>query len=143
MSDFEKRYSAFLKEFGKCKKMVLSTSLNDKVTSRMMSIVQQNGIFYFQTDIHFRKYDQLVKNQNVALCIDNIQIEGIGKELGHPFIKSVFQVHSKDTLLLAMRCYLRSRLCLWNVGYIKEGIPFVETFNIEKKEYCIQEYKSL
>lgn len=48
---FEDKYLKFWQEFGTCKKMVLSTSLNDKVTSRMMSIVVMDGKLYFQTDL--------------------------------------------------------------------------------------------
>lgn len=44
--NFENLYSAFLNEFGKGKTMVLSTSLSDKITSRMMSVIQQNGVFF-------------------------------------------------------------------------------------------------
>lgn len=84
MNEFQNKLCAFLGEFGIGKSMVLSTSLHDKVTSRMMSVVQKDGVFYFQTDKTFRKYEQLTHNANVALCIDNIQIEGICEELGHP-----------------------------------------------------------
>ena len=84
MDQFIERYEAFLTEFGQGRKMVLSTSENDRVSSRMMSIVLINGIFCFQTDTELRKYHQLTVNPNVALCIDNIQIEGICSEKGRP-----------------------------------------------------------
>lgn len=38
----------------------------------MMSVVLINGVFYFQPDKTFRKYEQIKDNPNVALCIDNI-----------------------------------------------------------------------
>ncbi len=84
MYTFREKLCQFLQEFGVGRSMVLSTSLDDRVTSRMMSVVQKNGVFYFQTDRTFRKYEQLMGNANAALCIDNIQIEGICEELGHP-----------------------------------------------------------
>lgn len=74
MNTFLDSYNNFLVDFGKGKLMVLSSSKNDKVTSRMMSVVQSDGLFYFQTDKTFRKYYQLVNNPQVALCVDNIQI---------------------------------------------------------------------
>ena len=46
-------------EFNNGKTMVLSSSENDKVTSRMMSVVCVDGLLYFQTDKTFRKYHQL------------------------------------------------------------------------------------
>lgn len=108
-------------------------------------------IHLHELDIHFRKYDQLVKNQNVALCIDNIQIEGIGKELGHPMDNQVFCSLYKECFTGSFERYSSlSEEVLFAVTPLfverwlyKEGIPFVETFDIEKKEYCIQEYKSL
>lgn len=84
MNQFQDKFCAFLEEFGIGKSMVLSTSLHDKVTSRMMSVAQKEGVFYFQTDKTFRKYEQLIGNANVALCIENIQIEGVCEELGYP-----------------------------------------------------------
>lgn len=90
MSTFFYEYEKFLFDFGKGRKMVLSTAEDNIVSSRMMSIVLINGIFYFQTDITFKKYHQLSKNCNVALCIDNIQIEGICKEIGHPLNNASF-----------------------------------------------------
>ncbi len=68
--NYEKAYMEFGEDFGDSKKMVLSTSLNDIVTSRMMSVVAINEKLYFQTYNTFRKYDQLKGNHNVALCVE-------------------------------------------------------------------------
>lgn len=149
MNDFNDQYSAFLNEFGNGKKMVLSTSLNDKVTSRMMSVIHQNGIFYFQTDKHLRKYDQLIKNENVALCIDNIQIEGICKELGHPLENPDFCSQYKECFASSFERYSSlSNEVLFAVTPLhlerwlyKDGTPFVESFDIANREYCIYEYQ--
>lgn len=85
---FEEAYLQFWHEFGESRVMVLSTSFQDAVTSRTMSIVALEEKLYFQTDKTFRKYEQLKANPNVALCIDNIQMEGqcceVGKPLEHP-----------------------------------------------------------
>ena len=40
---FEEEYLKFWQEFGTSKKMVLSTALNDIVTSRTMSIIHLDG----------------------------------------------------------------------------------------------------
>ena len=89
-TDFQEAYKNFYQDFGKSKKMVLSTSLNDLVTSRMMSIVVIHKKMYFQTDKTFRKYSQLKGNPNVSLCIDNIQIEGHCEEIGRPLENTDF-----------------------------------------------------
>lgn len=65
--------------------MVLATSYEDRVTARSMSCIIINKRIYFQTDKTFLKYRQMAKNHNVALCVDNIQIEGIAKIKHHPF----------------------------------------------------------
>lgn len=70
--DFLDKIRLFFSDFGKGRKMVLSTSENNRVSSRMMSIIQIDRIFYFQTDIKMNKYHQIISNNNVALCIDNI-----------------------------------------------------------------------
>lgn len=64
---FQEEYVKFYKEFGESKKMVLSTSLNDIVTSRTMSIIVLDEKLYFQTDKTLRKYRQLKDNSNVSL----------------------------------------------------------------------------
>lgn len=75
MDEFEVKRQAFFNQMDNHKSMALSTSLNNKVTSRMMSIVIIENKLYFQTDITFCKYKQIKYNPKVALCADNIQIE--------------------------------------------------------------------
>lgn len=64
--------------------MVLATSDNNRVTARSMSIINEGLKIYFQTDKKFLKYIQMENNSKVALCIDNIQIEGTVRINGHP-----------------------------------------------------------
>ena len=67
MNTFSAEYENFLSDFGKGRTMVLSTSEDNIVSSRMMSVVLIDGLFYFQTDRRFRKYRQLSHNPNAAL----------------------------------------------------------------------------
>ena len=90
MEQFSEKLMQFFSDFGKGRKMVLSTSENNRVSSRMISVVQINGEFYFQTDKELRKHHQLSVNRYAALCIDNIQIEGICVETGHPLDNAEF-----------------------------------------------------
>ncbi len=50
MNSFKNTLNKFYNDFGTYKAMVLSTSLNDKVSSRMVSVIVIDGIFYFQTN---------------------------------------------------------------------------------------------
>ena len=145
MHTFSEKYEAFLSDFGKSRKMVLSTSENNKVSSRMMSVIQIKGTFYFQTDVTFRKYRQLSTNRNVALCIDNIQIEGTCEELGHPMDNADFCKQFKDCFKGSFDAYTslkNERLFAVKPVFIERwiyenGIPFIETFDVLKQDYSI------
>lgn len=148
---FSKQCTSFFNEFGTAKHMVLSTSLHDHVTSRMMSIIQLNGSFYFQTDQTFRKYGQLLKNRNVSLCTDNIQIEGISQELGRPMDFPHFITAYQKAFLHSFQLYSslqNERLFQITPTFIerwiyKDGVPFIETFDFKTSQYKIQQYLSI
>ena len=63
---------------------VVATCDNNRVTARNLSCVIKDKKIYFQTDKTFIKYQQIINNPKVALCINNIQIEGIAAPIGHP-----------------------------------------------------------
>ncbi len=151
MNSFYDKYTAFLSEFINGKTMVLSTSENDIVSSRMMSVVQIDGIFYFQTDVTFRKYHQILTNNNVALCIDNIQIEGICKELGHPldnlsfckcFKKCFKGSYDAYTSLKSERLFAIKPTFIERWLYDK-GDPYIEIFDMKTHVYTIKQYIGL
>ena len=151
MYSFYDKYTAFLSEFINGKTMVLSTSENDIVSSRMMSVVQIDGIFYFQTDVTFRKYHQILTNNNVALCIDNIQIEGICKELGHPldnlsfckcFKKCFKGSYDAYTSLKSERLFAIKPTFIERWLYDK-GDPYIEIFDMKPHVYTIKQYIGL
>lgn len=143
------RLDAFMQEFGDSRKMVLSTCLRDRVTSRMMSVVQKEGVFYFQTDKTLGKYEQLIRNPRAALCIDNIQIEGICREMGRP-------LNFPDFCSLYQKCYAGSfaaygalenevlfalkplRIERW--VYV-ESKPYIETMDLTTDEYRFLPYQ--
>lgn len=145
---FEEEYIKFWQEFGKSKKMVLSTSLNDIVTSRTMSIINLNNKLYFQTDNTFRKYNQLKRNPHVALCIDNIQIEGLCNEVGIPIENEDFCNAYRDcftnsfnryTLLKNERLFAVTPTFIERWVYIN-GTPYVQIFDIGNREYISKQY---
>ena len=151
LNTFDEKYNNFLDEFGKGKAMVLSSSENNEVTSRMMSIVQANGLFYFQTDKTFRKYSQLIANPQVALCINNIQIEGICKEIGHPMKNAIFCELYQECFNSSFKKYSaleNERLFVIKPTYIErwlyiDGVSYLENFDIENKSYELVKYIGL
>lgn len=147
--DFRERYARFLAEFGPGRTMVLSTAQEGQVSSRMMSVVQQDGVFYFQTDKTFRKYGQLLQNPRVALCIDNIQIEGRCEEIGHPleapFFCSLYQTcfpgsYRKYSALQNERLFAVRPTAVERWLY-RDGDPFLERFDLEQQAYHCLPYR--
>ncbi|WP_084281296.1 inorganic diphosphatase [Alkaliphilus transvaalensis] len=82
--DFNHEKKSLLELLERDGKMVLATSLNNQVTARTMSCIILGEKIYFQTDKVFEKYHQIINNPRVALCINNIQIEGVAEAKGHP-----------------------------------------------------------
>lgn len=82
--DFDVLKSETIEQIDKNKLMVFATSTGDRVTARMMSVINHGLNIYFQTSVNSTKYQQLIKNPHVALCIGNMQIEGTAKIMGHP-----------------------------------------------------------
>ena len=148
MDSYSDKIQGFFSEFGTGRTMVLSTSENNRVSSRMMSVVQINGAFYFQTDSKLRKYRQICANDHVALCIDNIQIEGKCTEIGHPlddprfcaaFQKSFKGSYDAYTKLANERLFVIKPLYIERWVY-KDRLPYIESFDVEKQQYSFERY---
>jgi len=148
---FNVQCDLLFEQIGECNKMVLSTSLHDKVTSRMMSVIITNKLFYFQTDKNSRKYEQLQRNHNASLCMDNIQIEGICIEIGHPLDNKVFSELYKEHFKGSYDRYSslqNERLFELKPLHIQKWIygdsePYVETYDFDKNLYEKLPYKSI
>ena len=84
MLNFEIEQRRVFDKIGKNNILALATSNKNYVTVRMVSIIVYRKKIYFQTGIDLEKYKQICENENVALCFENIQMEGIAKILGKP-----------------------------------------------------------
>lgn len=148
MQLFDCESKKFFEQFENHQKMVLSTSLNNKVTSRMMSIIILDRKFYFQTDITFRKYEQIQNNPYVALCINNIQIEGLCKQIGSPSDNETFCKLYHKYFPSSYEHYTNlenERLFVINPLYIQKWIydkdeSFIEILDFEHKKYFKKVY---
>lgn len=147
---FNEKYSEFWRQFGKSKTMVLSTSLNNIVTSRMMSIVVLDGKLYFQTDKTFKKYKQLKENPNVALCTDNISIEGKCIDIGNPIDNEEFCKAYSELFTASFNQYTKlksERLFAVTPTFIEmwvyiDKVPYIEKFDVKNKKYTSTQYFS-
>lgn len=150
MSEFAVKLNEFFSNLGVAKKMVLATSKDDKVTARMMSCIIFDSSFYFQTDKKFLKYEQICANPQVALCIDNIQVEGMSTIWGHPldkcnaFFRTAFELNYKgsfdsyttltDEVLLKVN---PTKITLWEYEKSK---PYRLFFDIENQIFSKEFY---
>ncbi|MBU7016966.1 MAG: pyridoxamine 5'-phosphate oxidase family protein [Theionarchaea archaeon] len=62
--------------------MVLATSSDDIVLARTVLIFSKGLELYFFTWGNSRKCDQIRRNPNIALCKDNMMIEGVAEIVG-------------------------------------------------------------
>lgn len=144
-----KKVEEFFLKLGVAKKIVLSTSSKNRVTSRTMSFVIFNNKFYCQTDKNFLKYQQIIENPNVSLCIDNIQIEGVAIAEGSPlenkrFIK-LFEEYYKNSYLnysfLEDEVLLEITPTLINIWDYENEKPLRKYYDLKNKTYIESYYQ--
>lgn len=82
--NIEEKRSELIAFIGKLKHLVLATCAEGRVTARTMSYVNIGLDIYFGTDNRFLKVNQIKQNPKVAICIENLQIEGTAEIMGHP-----------------------------------------------------------
>jgi general stress protein 26 len=86
--DFKETLQTKLDVLEGARQIVLSTCSNNRVTSRVVDCACYNEKIYLLTWAHHTKCIQIEENPNVALCYDNLQIEGVAEIKGSPLIKS-------------------------------------------------------
>ncbi len=80
--EFNEAFEIYKKKLGIYKIMALATSVNDYPMVRNVSCLFYNDKIYFKTDKNFRKTQQLIQNERVAMCFHGVQVEGIAKNTG-------------------------------------------------------------
>ena len=130
--------------------MVLATSSNDIVTARSVSIFIHNEKIYFQTGNNMEKMIQIKKNRNIALCCDNYQLQGKAKNLGNwdinkdllPFYiakhESSYKLYGKMKEQIVVEVEIE-KVKRWD--YINQK-PYIGNFDLIKKNFVIEEYKT-
>jgi general stress protein 26 len=74
----------FTQQIQKAEWGFLATAEGNYVTVRQMMILSDGLKIMCFTGKNTRKYKQILANKNVALAINNLQIEGIANLTGHP-----------------------------------------------------------
>lgn len=150
MDIYEEKLQELFEQFKVATKFVVATSKENRVTARTMSCICVDGAIYFQTDNRFLKYNQLLANPQVALCINNIQIEGIASILGKPldaknlFFAKLFEQYYKSSFdsytALETEVLIQvdpTRITVWEY---EEDMPIRIIFDLVNKEYLEEPY---
>ena len=148
---FVEKVQELFDELGSSKIMVLATSDYGNVTARSMSIIIYKNKFYFQTDKTFIKYNQIINNPNVALCFNNIQVEGACRELGHPLVEEnkFFAEKFKEHFINSYTAYSHmenevlieitpKKITSWKYN----DTPYREFLNFDTKSYYKEIYNN-
>jgi general stress protein 26 len=151
MSVYEKELEKFIQFLMSHSIWVLATGTGNEISARSMSIINIGTKIYFQTDIHFEKYEHLQRNSNVALCCGNFQIKGHSKILGsttdianvdimnrykeiHPDSYSRYS-NKKTSCLIEIE---PTSVQIWD--YL-ESEPYITNINFELKTINIKKYE--
>jgi general stress protein 26 len=82
--DFENTKDKIVKFLEAHHAIVLATALDKRVTIRTVTYATKGLEVYFMSFGHHKKIKQIEKNSRVALCKDNVNIEGVAEILGSP-----------------------------------------------------------
>lgn len=82
--DFKREKEKFFSRLGECCYMTLATCSDNYPLASTMTCLIFDGAIWMQTDRKFPKYRQIVSNNQVALCLNAVQIEGKAEICGHP-----------------------------------------------------------
>ena len=149
MPDYMKELDKLYNELAKEKVMVLATSAGNRVTARNMSVVCVNGSIYFQTDSNMTKIRQIKKNNNVALCVGNIQIEGKAELIKSwddiPDILEEYKKYHEDAYekykVVAAEVIVKVLPKFVEKWEYINGKPYIYTLDTEKKTVLLEEYE--
>lgn len=109
--------------------IVLATGDSKRISARQVWFASDDLKILFITSKAYDKYKQIEKNNNVALCLENVQMEGVATIKGHPNLeenskeksiclnknKDVFEKYSKykNTVLIEI---VVQHVKMWNNG---------------------------
>ena len=79
---FEEAVAIMQKKCGDWKIMALASCVDNYPMVRNVSCLFYNDKIYLKTDKNFRKTQQLFKNNQVAMCFNGTQVEGIAENKG-------------------------------------------------------------
>ena len=82
--DYNEHSKNVLEKIKDEKNIVLATSADGRVTTRIVGQLLFNGMIMFTTDSKSFKVSQIKENSNVAFHLNGINIESVATLIGHP-----------------------------------------------------------
>lgn len=139
---YDEKYIEIIKFLESKNAIVVATADGDKVAARTVYFILHESSIYFLTSKAYSKYKQIIKKPNVALCVDNIQIEGIAYVKGHPCLeqnKSILDCYlEKCPEKENNRRYIKHK----NTVFIEVKISKIATWRDGGREYINPTEKS-
>jgi uncharacterized pyridoxamine 5'-phosphate oxidase family protein len=139
--NYKDELNKIFQEIGENQFMAFATCSKNFPTVRTMSVVIIDNKIYFQTGNDSVKYKQFTENKNVALCYNNIQMEGVANNIGKPvehesimekykkYYESSYEKYSKLDKEILVEVKIKN-IIKWE--YIN-GEPYRLIINIEKE----------
>jgi|SRR5271157_844797 len=127
------------------RKIVLATSLNNRVTARTVAYASEGLTIIFFTLTNLKKLAQIKANAKVALCINNVSIEGLAEIVGSPqeeeskrlmeIYKKKFPVVSKwwFTRTPELLVFVKVKPTLIVSWVEKDNAPFLEYLDLQNE----------
>ncbi len=122
---------------------------NSNPAVRTVSMLLIDGCIYFQTDSMMDKAREIQANNNVAVCIDGVQIKGYCKECGKVSEESVFEDRYKEIFPSAYekyshleneRVYKISPVWIKCWSYLDNQACY-EIYDLTEKKYIVEYYQ--
>lgn len=127
------------------KNIVLATSLNNIVTARTVAYASEGLTIIFFTLTNLKKLSQIKANAKVALCINNVSIEGLAQIVGSPQEKEskrLMEIYKKKFPVVSKWWFTRTPEQLVFVKVTptlivswveKESAPFMEYLDLQNE----------
>lgn len=130
--DYIEMKAKIIEQLKEQKNIVLATCEKLRVTARTVYCTSNELQIYFMTSKAYTKYKQIIKNPLVAMCFENVQIQGRATILGHP--------SNEENQEILEKCgHLDKKFMYWtkykNTVLIKVSITEVECWNNNGREY--------
>ena len=145
MEGFNQTISELWNQLNSHQVLVLSTSCNNRVSSRQVSVIIHGGKFYFQTDKNYLKFKQLYINPNASFCFNKYSIEGKCKCIGKPtdeknsFFLDLFREHFYPAYKLysglETECLMEFTPTLIYKWDYENSIPYMEYWYFNEQKY--------